>query len=140
MVTAHRGDGRNDLGTLARGTVIPGNGNILTLIHPRGHSALVSEIGNVLRLDVTQAALSLCVQRPPARREASRLFLSRYTGSCCTVTQGWWEGCWQRGPEEIGWVLGAVILRLILNPSERREGGSLHKSAEKFPRTCLPNG
>lgn len=59
MVTAHREDGRNDLGTLARGMVIPGNGNILMLIHPRGHSALVSEIGNVLRHDVTEAALSL---------------------------------------------------------------------------------
>lgn len=70
-MTAHGEDGGNDLGTSATGMVIPGNGNILVLIHPRGHSALVSEIGNVLRHDVTEAALSLRVQGPPARRVAS---------------------------------------------------------------------
>lgn len=88
MVTAHREDGQNDLGTSARSMVIPGNGNILMLIHPRGHSALVSEIGNVLRHDVTEAALS-CESRgllPGGWLPA--LFLSRYTGSCCTVRAG----------------------------------------------------
>lgn len=42
---------------LARGKVIPGKGNIFVLIHPRGHPAFMSEIGNVLRYGVTETTL-----------------------------------------------------------------------------------
>lgn len=55
-------------GTLAGGTVIPGNGNIFTLIHCRSRSAFVSEIGDVLMQHVTEAALAWQVRRPLATR------------------------------------------------------------------------
>lgn len=67
MATGHGEDGG---GTLARGTVIPGNGNIFLSIHPRGH-LLSCLIGNVLRHHVREATASFRVQRPPAMGEAS---------------------------------------------------------------------
>lgn len=52
----------------------PGKGNIFTLIHSRRQSAFVSEIGNVLVQDVTEAALSCQVHRPLSTRSAPACF------------------------------------------------------------------
>lgn len=73
---------------MARGKVIPGKGNIFMLIHPRGHPAFMSAIGNVLRYGVTEATLFQQALRScrKATRQGLVLFLRcRYTGFGCTV-------------------------------------------------------
>lgn len=61
-------------GTLAGGTVIPGNGNIFASIGCGSHSAFVPEIGDVLMQHVTEAALAWQVRRPLPQGSASCAF------------------------------------------------------------------
>lgn len=50
--------GEDGGGALAEGGVIARKGNIFMLTHCRSHSAFMSETGNVLGYDITEAALS----------------------------------------------------------------------------------
>lgn len=88
-------------GTLARGKVIPGKGNIFMLIHPRGHPAFMSAIGNVLRYGVTEATLFQQALR--SCRKATRCF-SFGAGTQALAAlwmQCWWERSWQKSLKEM---------------------------------------
>ena len=80
----------------------------------------MSEIGDVLVQNLTEATLSWQVHQLLATRFWPPVLSlwGRYAGFC-----SWWDWPCQKSMKESHWVLRAVILRLILEPSGLGWGG-----------------